>query len=367
MAHIVDAAKRDGASSKDRNPVRARTLAAAAILLSVGLAGCTSPEPPASAASTAAAEPASTPTAAPTSAAAPAPTATPSAKPSLDGQTVVDSFGNTAFYTTVPGDTLAMVAAVSRFSEAEVAGFNSLQPGAPLTPGTTLRLMSDGPLPGAMGEAIVGADGIPRAYTIEAGDTLEGITYRFNLTEDQLAEANKTRSVRDNVYFSEPGSFIDLQKDPVDSRSGTGDAVHNSWDRAVFYTTVDGDSFNSVGYQFRLSTGLILYCNPSLAVSSPIPVGTKLQLIPGDRAIEGAQGTYTADSEGIPLTYTTVAGDTERWISFRFGVTVLADANRLAGGSGEAWYQYTDPSTGELAPGQTISLSLDQPISKPGT
>ncbi|MET4059428.1 LysM repeat protein [Arthrobacter sp. UYP6] len=327
--------------------------AAAGIVLSLGLAGCTS-EPPAAA---------ETPTATATTESTATATPAPDTKPSLVGETVTDSFGNPDFYITADGDTLAMVAEVYGFSEAKVAGFNELQPGTPLAPGTRLRLLAAGPGIGAMGAATQDANG-----TIVSDDTLEGITYRFNLTGDQLAEANKVPYVHEvgNVYFVEPGRTIALQKNPVDGRSGTGKAVRNSWDTGVFYTTVDGDSLDSVGYQFRVGTAELLQYNPALVESAPIPAGTTLRLIPGDLAVNGARGTYTADADGVPLTYTTVPGDTERGISARFGVTALYDANRDPTESVPVWYQYVDVISDEIAPGQTISLSLDQPINSPG-
>ncbi|WP_354217074.1 hypothetical protein [Arthrobacter sp. UYCo732] len=86
--------------------------------------------------------------------------------------------------------------------------------------------------------------------------------------------------------------------------------------------------------------------------------------MPGELKIDGAQGTFTADVDGIPQTYTTAPGDTERKISFRFGVPEQANlewANRPLTGTARVWYAFTDLSSGELAPGQTISLNLTNP------
>lgn len=277
-----------------------------------------------------------------------------------------DSFGNVDFYTTAPGDTLQTVAMAYKLSEAKVAGFNGLQPGTPLDPGTKLRLIPADPMPGAKGAATVDANGIPTGYTIEPEDSLAGITYRFNLTEEQLAEANKVPFTyeKGNVYFIQAGKVIQLQKKPVDSRSGSGTEINNSFGQTVYYTTVGGDSFDSLGYKYRSTTAQILLYNPSLSADQPIPAGTKVRLIPGELKVEGAQGTFTTDANGIPLNYTTAPGDTERQVSFRFGVTDLRSANRPSKGTGGAWYDFTDVP-GELAPGQTISVALDKPINNP--
>lgn len=201
---------------------------------------------------------------------------------------------------------------------------------------------------------------------IEAGDTLGGIAYRFGLTDEQLAEANKVPYTyeKGNTYFVRAGKHIQLQKNPVDSRSGSGKTVNNSFGQAVFYTTVDGDSFDSLGYKFRSSTEQLLQYNPALTADRPIPAGTRVRLIPGALEIDGAQGAFTADSDGIPLTYTVASGDTERQVAFLFGVADLRAANRPLTGTGGTWYDFADLPTGELLPGQTISLSLDKPINK---
>lgn len=292
-------------------------------------------------------------------------------KPALSGETHSDSFGNVDFYTTVSGDTLAKVAATYKLSEAKVAEFNRLRPGASLSPGTKLRLIPDGPTIGAKGAATTDANGIPTNYVVEPGDTLDGIFYRFNLTEKQLAEANKVPFTyeKGGIYFMHAGNKIQLQKTPVDARSGTGKAVNNSFGQTVFYTAVEGDSFDSLGYKFRSTTAQILLYNPSLVENQQIPAGSRIRLTPGELKIDGAQGTYTADPDGIPLTYTTAPGDIERQVAFRFGVPGIADlesANRPSTGSDRVWYQFSDLPNNELAPGQTISLALDNPINKPG-
>jgi LysM repeat protein len=345
--------KNEGAAVALKRVGLARWAAASMALVAVGLAGCTHTELPAPARS---------------ATAAPEVTIASDAKSALRGEAVADSFGNVDYYTTVSGDTLNSVAAAYNLSETKVAEFNGLQPGSPVSPGTKLRLIPAGPMTGAKGAATVDANGIPTSYKIETGDTLSGITYRFNLTPEQLAEANKVPFTyeKGGTYFIQAGHVIQLQKNPVDSRSGKGLTVTNSFGQAVFYTTVDGDSFDSLGYKFRSSTEQILLYNRSLAANEPIPAGSKVRLIPGELKIEGAQGTFTADAEGIPLTYTTAPGDTERQISFRFSVTDLRAANRPTSGTGGAWYEAADLPTGELVPGQTISLALDKPTNKPG-
>lgn len=88
-----------------------------------------------------------------------------------------------------------------------------------------------------------------------------------------------------------------------------------------------------------------------------------MRLKPGGVKIDGAPGSFTADAAEVPLTYTTAPGDTESQVAFRFSVTDLRGANPLANGA-RAWYEFTDLSRNELAPGQTISLDQNRPINK---
>ncbi|MFJ6538121.1 LysM peptidoglycan-binding domain-containing protein [Paenarthrobacter sp. NPDC091711] len=339
-----------------------------AIALTSGLAACTYADASPGSASP---DSASSPDPAPTnsaSSASSAPGATAAVDDaSLKGTTVTDSFGNVDFYTTVDGDTLASVADSFKLSAAKLAQFNGMPAGATLAPGTKLQLIpAPGPITGAKGAATEDAQGIPLTYMIEAGDTLDGIVYRFGISSKQLAEANKVPFVHEqgNTYFIREGHLIQLQKRPVDSRSGTGETINNSFGQTIFYTSVDGDSFDSLGYTFRSTTEQLLMYNPTLLADKPIPAGTKVRLIPGDLPIDGARGTFTSDADGIPMTYTTAAGDTEGQVSFRFSVVDIRSANRPLTGTGATWYEFSDISTGELAAGQTISLALNKPINR---
>jgi LysM repeat protein len=118
-------------------------------------------------------------------------TPTPPA-PGGTGEKVLDSFGNVDFYTTVAGDAEARLAKDYHLSQAKIEAFNNLAPGAPLEPGTKLRLIPPpGPTKAAMGTSTADGNGIPQTYTVVQDDGVAGITYRFGITSDQLAEANK--------------------------------------------------------------------------------------------------------------------------------------------------------------------------------
>lgn len=356
-------AETTGYPGKVRGLARAVTGMAVVVFLSAGVAGCSSEQLPQQAALSKVSGPAE-------AAVAPAETATAQAEtevPSALGPVVSDSFGNADFYTTLPGDTPAMVAGSFGLSEAKLASFNGLPPGAPLAPDTRLRLIpAEGPMVGAAGDAVTDADGIPTSYIVEPEDSLQGISYRFGITQDQLAEANKVPHVHEvgNEYFLLAGRRLELQKNPVDSRSGTGATVDNSFGESIFYTTADGDSLDSLGYKFRCTTEQLLQYNPFLSADQSIPAGTRVRLMPGELPTVGAQGSFTADADGVPLTYTTAPGDTERKIAFRFRLTEIVDlqaANPSLTEEGLAWYATTE--SWELVPGQTISLSAAQPLS----
>ncbi|MGA7206178.1 MAG: LysM peptidoglycan-binding domain-containing protein [Specibacter sp.] len=224
------------------------------------------------------------------------------------------------------------------------------------------------PIPGAMGLATLNAAGVPESYTVVKDDTVDGIEYRFGITTDVLAEANMVPdfiSVGNN-YFLHPGDVVELLVRPVDPNSGKGAVVTNSAGHPIFYTTARGDSLDSLGYQFRVSTAALLRYDPALSADVPIPPGSKISLMPGDLKIQGATGSFTVDAKGIPLTYTTAEDDTEMQIAGRFNLELveLADANRPHDNKTAEWFDFTDLPSGTLAAGQTMSLNGDHPILK---
>ena len=224
------------------------------------------------------------------------------------------------------------------------------------------------PIPGAKGTAILNAAGVPERYTVAQDDTVDGIGYRFGITTDVLAEANMVPdfiSVGNN-YFLHPGDVVELLVRPVDANSGKGAVVNNSAGHPIFYTSVQGDSLDSVGYKFRVNKAALLRYNLGLSENSSIPPGSKISLMPGELEIHGATGTFTVDAKGIPLTYTTADGDTQMQVAGRFNLELvdLADANRPHDNETPVWFDFTDLPSGTLAAGQTISLNGDHPILK---
>lgn len=286
------------------------------------------------------------------------------------GEIVVDSFGNADFYTTVPDDTYESVVAKFDLPEAKIAEFNAFPAGVPLSANVKLRLLPvPGPIRGAMGASKEDTSGLPLRYEAVENDTVDGLRYRFGLSKEQLAEANM---VPDDLnekgvdYFLHPGSTIELQKRFVAPASGTGTVVRNSFGNPLYYTTVDGDTFDSLGYKFRRSPVQLLQDNATLGTGGTIPVGTKLSLGPLDTTIDGARGSYTKDAVGLPLTYTTAAGDVEARVALRFNLSTadLGSVNRPVTPGGRVWYGFADLPNGVISPGQTISISKDTPIVK---
>jgi hypothetical protein len=160
--------------------------------------------------------------------------------------------------------------------------------------------------------------------------------------------------------------MLELQKRPVDPRAGTGTSVANYFGRADYYTTVDGDSYDGLGYKFRCNTDELLRYNPGLKPDVGIPAGTKVTLMPGDVKLNGAQGSFTTGSDGIPLTYTTALGDIEFQVAARFNLEPfeLETGNRPIVEGGRVWFDFADLQDGILSAGQTISLDPRHPIRK---
>ncbi len=292
-----------------------------------------------------------------------------SSRSGSSGATVMDYFGNADFYTTVAGDNYAQLAKDYHLSQAKIEAFNNFMPGAPLVPGTKLRLIPQpGPIKAAMGASTADSNGLPVTYTVVQDDGLAGITYRFGITSDQLAEANKVPYVctvgnRDCLH---PGMVLQLQKHPVDRRAGSDKPSPTTLAMSITPARLRAIPCDCLGYRFRCTTDELLRYNPGLKPDVPIPAGTKVTLMPGDVKLKGAQGSFTTDADSIPLTYTTAPGDIEFQVAARFNREPfeLETGNRPIVQGGRVWFDFADLENGVLSAGQTISLDPRHPIRK---
>lgn len=169
-------------------------------------------------------------------------------------------------------------------------------------------------------------------YTIVDGDTLGGIADRFNVTVDQLLEANGM--TLETVLNVGEVMRVPLPPAPVDP-TDDGEVDLSDSDRVLTeYTVASGDTLGDIADRFKTTAAELAEIN-DIAVDKVLNVGDALRVpVPSESAPETApEGPVPAPgSNRIDIDeYVVVPGDSLGAIAARFGVTLgeLLEANGL--------------------------------------
>lgn len=106
---------------------------------------------------------------------------------------------------------------------------------------------------------VVDAEGPPKIYTVDKGDTLYGLSRKMGLSVDDLAKANGLKS----PYRLQPGQKLSGPRS-----------------KAKAYVVGEGDTLFAISRRFNVSAGQIAEAN-NMAVSATIHPGDKLVLPEG--------------------------------------------------------------------------------------
>jgi len=172
-------------------------------------------------------------------------------------------------------------------------------------------------------------------YVVQRGDTLYSIASRFNITVNQLKQANNLTSNLLNV-----GQTLQIPTQQPPQQPGNN---------FITYTVKRGDTLYSIARDYGVSINDILDFNqlPTTVLS----IGQQL-LIP----------TEITEVEGI--TYTVVAGDSLYSIAQRYSVSVndIINANNLTSNVLQIGEQLIIPTSGETPPSDIPSIPNDDEI-----
>ncbi len=170
-----------------------------------------------------------------------------------------------------PGETLTSIAFRYGTTVGALAAANGLSNTDLIYVGQVLNVPGGGPPPPA-------SEGCANYYTVQSGDTLSGIAWRYRTTVNALMQANDLYS--DFIY---QGQRLCVPPGVASSPSGP----------SSYYTVRPGDTLAVIAWRFGVSQTAIVQAN-NLSNPSFIYVGQRL-LIPGvSAAVASASATETA-------------------------------------------------------------------------
>ena len=146
-------------------------------------------------------------------------------------------------------------------------------------------------------------------YTVQAGDTPVGIADRFDITVDQLLQANGL--TREDATKIRPGQVLIIPRE-----SGSGEI-------RVTYTVRPGDTIVGIAKRFGVTVEEMLRANGLTSQEAKeLQVGRVLNVPVGSQTASRATPTRAPTATSAPQRYTVRPGDTFVGIARRFRVNV---------------------------------------------
>ncbi|MCO8041619.1 LysM peptidoglycan-binding domain-containing protein [Acinetobacter bohemicus] len=212
------------------------------------------------------------------------------------------------------GETLYSIASQSKLSVSELAALNSLSANSGLRIGQTIKIPA--------------ASRVPETYTVQAGDTLTGITAKYNLSMDQIADLNnisRTANLRVGQRLKLSGEAEPVQETQVES------STKNI--KSDTHVVKSGETLTSIARQYHLQQKYLADLN-GLKSNSSLRIGQRLKIegqFPADKKVEEAKVTNKSSASKATESYTVKSGESLNAIAKRLGISVsdLAGLNNL--------------------------------------
>ncbi len=175
-------------------------------------------------------------------------------------------------------------------------------------------------------------------YTVQAGNTLSGIAYKYGVTVSQLQQWNNISNPNE-IYV---GQTLKIYTNT--SSSGTTKPTNSSSNSSyTTYTVQAGNTLSGIAYKYGVTVSQLQQWN-NISNPNEIYVGQTLKIYTNTSS-SGTTKPTNSSSNSSYTTYTVQAGNTLSGIAYKYGVTV----SQL-----QQWNNISNPN--EIYVGQTLKI-----------
>lgn len=241
--------------------------------------------------------------------------------------------GNTdssnGYYTVQSGDTLSGIALKFSTTSSKLAQLNSISNPNLIYVGQRLLVNqssnSNSSSSGQSSSTTTNTEASAASYTVKSGDTLSGITSRYNTTVNQIVSLNQLSNP--NLIYV--GQVLKL-KNSQTTNSSSSSSSSTAATTVGTYTVKAGDTLSAIASRYSTSSSTLASLN-SLSNPNLIYVGQVLK-VSSNASTSSSTSSSANSTVTTAASYTVKAGDTLSAIAAKYGTTyqALASTNSIS-------------------------------------
>ena len=257
------------------------------------------------------------------------------------------SHSSTILYTVQAGNTLSGIAYKYGVTVSQLQQWNNISNPNEIYVGQTLKIYtnnSNSSSNSTTKPTNSSSNSSYTTYTVQAGNTLSGIAYKYGVTVSQLQQWNNISNPNE-IYV---GQTLKIYTNNSNSSSNSTTKPTNSSSNSSYttYTVQAGNTLSGIAYKYGVTVSQLQQWN-NISNPNEIYVGQTLKIYTNNSNSSSNSTTKPTNSSSNSsyTTYTVQAGNTLSGIAYKYGVTV----SQL-----QQWNNISNPN--EIYVGQTLKI-----------
>ena len=180
-------------------------------------------------------------------------------------------------------------------------------------------------------------------YTVQTGNTLSGIAYKYGVTVSQLQQWNNI-SNPNLIYTGQVLKIYQMSEGQASGKNRTSSSSNSSY---TTYTVQAGNTLSGIAYKYGVTVSQLQQWNN---ISNPnlIYTGQVLKIYQMSEGQASGKNRTSSSSNSSYTTYTVQAGNTLSGIAYKYGVTI----SQL-----QQWNNIPNPN--QIYVGQTLKIYIN--------